>query len=52
MPQRSAHSDDLALVVEGMGQDMVKDECRSANGDVSIGKLKLFGGVELLIRKF
>jgi hypothetical protein len=52
MPQRSAHSDDLALVVEGMGQDMVKDECRSANGDVSIGKLKFFGGVELLIRKF
>jgi hypothetical protein len=51
MTQRSTHSDDLALVVKCMGQDMVKDECRSANGDVSIGEMKFFGGVKLLIRQ-
>jgi|SRR5580692_7854773 len=50
-PQRSAHSDDFALVVKGMGQNMVKDECRSANGDFSVGEMKFLSRIELLIRQ-
>jgi hypothetical protein len=37
--------------MKGMGQDMVEDECRSADGDVSIWKMKFSVLVKLLIRQ-
>ena len=40
MAQCSTHCYDLALVMKGMGQDMVKDECRSSDGDTSIREIK------------
>ena len=52
MTQRTTHGDDLAFVVKGMRQDMMKDERRSADGDVPIGEMKLRIGIELLIVKF
>jgi hypothetical protein len=47
--QRTTHSNDLAFVMKGMGQDMMKDERRSADGDVPIGEMKFRISVELLI---
>lgn len=38
MAQLAAHGNDLAFVVDGMGQNVVDDECKSANVDVSIEK--------------
>lgn len=51
MSKRAAHRNDLAFVVKGVCEDMVEDECWSPNGAVSIGKMKLRVGVELLIRQ-
>lgn len=50
MTQRTTHGNDLAFVMKGMGQDMMKDERRSADGDVPIWEMKFRIGVELLIR--
>jgi hypothetical protein len=47
--QLAAHGNDLALVMERMGQDMMEDERRSADGAVSIGEMKFRIGIELLI---
>jgi hypothetical protein len=47
--QCSAHGNDLAFVMEGMRQDMMKHERRSADGNVPIGEMKLRIGIELLI---
>ena len=47
--QCTAHGNDLAFVMEGMRQDMMKDERRSADGDVPIGEMKLRIGIELSI---
>ena len=49
MTQRTAHGNDLAFVMKGMRQHMMKDERRSADGDVPIGEMKLRIGIELLI---
>ena len=49
MTQRTAHGNDLPLVMKGMRQHMMNDECRGADGDISIGEMKLRIGVELLI---
>ena len=49
--QRTTHGNDLAFVMKGMGQYMMKDERRSADGDVPIGEMKFRIGVELLIRQ-
>jgi len=51
MSQSTTHCNNLAFVVEGMGQNMMEDECRSAEGPVSIGEMKFRIGVELLIRQ-
>ena len=51
MTKRATHGNDLAFVMKGMGQDMMKDERRSADGDVPIGEMKFRIGVELLIRQ-
>jgi hypothetical protein len=51
MTQLAAHGNDLALVVERMGQNMMEDERRSADGVVSIGEMKFRIGIELLIRQ-
>ena len=32
MPEHAAHRDDLAFVMEGMGQNMMENERWSANG--------------------
>jgi hypothetical protein len=37
--------------MKGMGQDMVKDERRSADGDISIREIKFGVAVELPIRQ-
>ena len=47
--QCTAHGNDLAFVMKGMRQHMMKDECRGADGDVPIGEMKLRIGIELLI---
>jgi hypothetical protein len=47
--QRTAHGNDLAFVMEGMRQDMMKNKRRGADGDVPIGEMKLCIGIELLI---
>jgi len=47
--QRTAHGNDLAFVMKGMRQHMMKDERRSSDGDVPIGEMKLRIGIELLI---
>ena len=51
MAQCSTHCYDLALVMKGMGQDMVKDECRSADGYISIREIEFGVAVELPIRQ-
>jgi len=47
--EQPAHGNDLALVMKGMRQDMVKDERRRADEDVPIGEMKLRIGIELLV---
>jgi hypothetical protein len=47
--QFSAHGNDLAFVMKGMRKDMMKDERRSAHGDVPIGEMKLRVGIQLLM---
>ena len=49
MAQHTAHGNDLALVVKGMRQGMMKDERRRAHPDVPVGEMKLGIGIELLI---
>ena len=49
MTQRTAHGNDLAFVMKGMRQDMMKHDRRSADGDVPIGEMKLRIGIELSI---
>jgi hypothetical protein len=47
--QRTTHGNNLAFVMKGMRKDMMKDERRSADGNVPIGEMKLGIGIELLI---
>src|ERR1700722_13363622 len=47
--QRTAHRNDLAFVMEGMRQDMMKNKRRGADGDVPIGEMKVRISIELLI---
>ena len=47
MAQCSTHCYDLALVMKGMGQDMVKDERRSADGDISIREIEFGVAAEM-----
>jgi hypothetical protein len=49
--QCPTHGNDLALVMKGVGHEMVEDECRSADGDVSIWEMKFRVAVKLLIRQ-
>ena len=49
MAEGAAHRDNLPLVMEGVGEDVVKDERRSADGGVSIGKMQGRVTVELMI---
>jgi hypothetical protein len=49
MTQRTTHGNDLAFVVKGMGQDMMKDERRSTVSDVPIGEMKFCLSVEPFI---
>jgi hypothetical protein len=49
MAQLAAHSDDLAFVMEGMGQNVVDYERRSADRSVSIGEMKFRISIEPLI---
>ena len=48
--QQAAHGDDLALVMERVAQDVMKNERRSADVDISIRKTQFRIGVELLVR--
>ena len=45
----AAHGDDLAFVMEGVGEDVVEDERRGADGGVSVGKMQLRVAVEVLL---
>jgi Phosphohydrolase-associated domain len=47
--QGTAHGNDLAFVMKGMRQDMMKDERRGADGDPAIGEMKLRIDIESLI---
>ncbi len=49
MAQGSAHGDDLAFVMEGVGEDVVEDERRGADGGVSVGEMHLRVAVEVLL---
>ena len=49
MAQFSAHRNDLAFVMEGMGENVMQNESRRADGFVSIGEMKFRIRVELLI---
>ena len=49
MTQRTAHGNDLAFVMKGMRQHMMKDERWSADGEIAIREMKLRIGIELLI---
>jgi len=48
--QDATRGHDLAFVMEGVGEDVMKDQRGSADGDISVGKAQLRIGVELLIR--
>lgn len=45
----AAHRHDLAFVVEGVGKDVMQDERWSADGAVSVRKMKFGVGVQLLV---
>ncbi len=47
--QRTAHGSDLALVMKGVRQHVMKNERRGANGNVPIREMKLCIGIELWI---
>ena len=49
MAEGAAHGDDLTFVMEGMGEDVVEDERRSADGGVSVGKMHLRVAVEVFL---
>ena len=51
MAQRTTHSDHLAFVMEGVGQDMMQNQCGCADRNISIWEMKFRIGVDLLIRK-
>lgn len=51
MPKFTTHCNNLAFVVEGMRQNMMEDESRSAESPVSIREMKFHIDVELLIRQ-
>jgi hypothetical protein len=51
MAQCSTHCYNLALVMKGMGKEMVKDERRSTDGDISIREIKFGVAVKLAIRQ-
>jgi hypothetical protein len=45
----AAHCNDLTFVVESVGEDVVEDERWGADGGVSVGKMQLRTGVEMLL---
>lgn len=47
--ENAAHRDDLAFVVESVGEDVMEDERRSADSCVSVGEMKFGGGIELVL---
>ena len=51
MTQRTTHGSDLAFVMKGMSQHVMKNQSRSADGDVPIREMKFSIRVELLIRQ-
>ncbi len=51
MAQYAAHGNDLAFVMECVGQKMMEDERRRTDGVVSIGEMKLRVGIELFVRQ-
>lgn len=51
MPEHSAHGDDLALVMEGMSQNMMNHERWSAHGKFPVGIAQLRIAADLLIRE-
>jgi len=51
MAEDTAHRDDLAFVMESVSQDVMEDERGRTDRDVSIGKMQLRGGIEILLAK-
>jgi len=51
MAQDTAHSDDLAFVMESVGEDVMEDERGRPDRDVSIREMQLRGGIEILLAK-
>ena len=51
MAERTTHRNHLAFVMECMGQDMVQNQRRCANRNISIREMKFSIGVNLVIRK-
>lgn len=49
MAEGAAHGDDLTFVMEGVGEDVVEDERRGADGGVSVGEMHLRVAVEVLL---
>jgi len=49
MAEFAAHGNNLALVMEGVGEDVMENEGRSAHGMVSVRKIKLCRRVQLLL---
>lgn len=47
MAHRPAHGDNLIFVVERVGENVVDNERRSADGAVAIGKMGFRAGIEL-----
>ncbi len=47
--QDAAHGDDLALVMEGVGQDVMKDQGGRPDRNVAIREMELFRGNEVLL---
>jgi len=45
----TTHCDDLAFVMEGVGEDVMEDECRSADSRVTVGEVKFGVRVQLLV---
>jgi len=51
MPEHAAHGDDLALVMEGVRQNMMNHKRWSADGKVSVGITQFRIAADLLIRE-
>jgi len=49
MTEGPAHGNDLAFVMESVGQNMMQDKGGGADGSVSVGEMKVYIEVELLI---